>query len=202
MTDPVVPPGGAPGYPAPQGNPGYPAPNAGAPGYPAPNAAAPGYPAPNAAAGFPPPNAGAPGFPPPNAGAPGEIPPPVQPEAPKKKGWVKRILGIVVTVIVVVLIKSFLGSALAKDPTENAKAGDCISISGEMTETAGEVDAKIVECTASDAKFTVLERVNGVKDVNSTACDPTFEAKLKEGDEGYAIAMPEGDGYLLCLKAN
>jgi hypothetical protein len=189
MTDPVVPaqPGGQ--YPPNAGGPAFPPPNAGAPGFPPPNAGAPG---------FPPPNAGAPGFPPPGQG---EIPAPVQPEAPKKKGWMKRALGIVVTVVVVVAIKSFLGGALAGDPTGDAKAGDCIAIKNAMTETASQVEAEVTECSAGDAKYTVLGRVDGVKDVNSTACDATFDTQLKEGEEGYVISSDESGGYLLCLKA-
>ncbi|MFC7531454.1 hypothetical protein [Actinoplanes sp. GCM10030250] len=189
------------GYPQQGQQQGYPQ-----PGYPQQGDAQQGY---QQAGGFPPPNAGGPGFPPPNAGAPGFPPPntggdfqaPVQPEAPKKKSWVKKALSIVITIVVVVLVKTFLGSLLSSDPTKDAKAGDCIAVKSEMKDTASEVDAEVTECSSADAKYTVLGRVDGEKNVNSTACDAVFNAKLKEGEEGFVIASVDGKGYLLCLKA-
>ena len=175
MTDPVVPtqPGGA-----------FPPPNAGGPA-------------------FPPPNAGAPGFPPPNAGeTPGAVPPVVPPQ---KKTAGKKILSIVGTLLIIVVVAALkfgLGSLFAKDPTGDAKAGDCLAVKSALTETTTEVEAELTECSASDAKFTVLGRVDGVKDTESTACDATFDAKLKEGESGYVIGSEESGGYLLCLKDN
>ncbi|MEV4276977.1 DUF3824 domain-containing protein [Actinoplanes xinjiangensis] len=198
MTDPVVPP-------SPGGQ--FPPPNAGPQGYPPPYSGG-QFPPPNAGApGFPPPNAGAPGFPPPNAGAPGFPPPaPFPGTEGKPKSKVGRkilgVLGAVVVGVIFVLIKAGIGDALSEDPTKDAKAGDCLGISQEVKETTTEVDAKIVDCTASDAKYTVLGRVEGIKDENSTACDDIINTGLKEGETGAVIASQEDKGYLLCLKVN
>ncbi|GLY01086.1 hypothetical protein [Actinoplanes sp. NBRC 101535] len=166
-----------------------------------------GSPSTTGAPGFPPPNAGAPGFPPPNAGAPGfpaageAVPPPV----PPKKSFGKKVLGVLGTLVIIVVViglKTGLASMFRSDPTEDAKAGDCISVGDSLGAAASEVEAKIVECSSADAAYTMLDRVEGVSDVNSTACDAAFEAKLKEGEAGAVIASEEGKGYLLCLKAN
>src|SRR5688572_97233 len=134
---------------------------------------------------FPPPNAGTPGFPPPNSGeVPGAVPPVVP---PKKKSVGKKILGLLgglLIIVVVVALKTGLGNMLREDPTGDAKAGNCLAIKSGLSDTATEVEAEVTECSATDAKFTVLGRVDGVSDVYSTACDPTFDAKLKEGEEG------------------
>ncbi|MEU4693374.1 hypothetical protein [Actinoplanes sp. NPDC023714] len=137
----------------------------------------------------------------------GEAPafPPAPAPEPEKKKKGKKALGIVGAIaifLIIAVVKGGLGALLAKDPTAEAKAGDCISVDDNLGEQASDVKAKIVECSASDAKFTVLGRVDKVTDVNSTACDKTFEEKLAEGGEGAVIASEEGDGYLLCLKAN
>jgi hypothetical protein len=187
MTDPVVPPssGGQ---------------------FPPPNAGPQGYPPPNAGGQFPPPNAGAPGFPPPNAGDPGFPPPPFPGTEVKQKSKLgRKILGIVGAIIVGVIflfIKIGIRDAVTEDPTKDAKAGSCIGVSQEVKETTTQVDAEIVDCSSSDAKYTVLGRVEGIKDENSPACDDIINNGLKEGEEGAVIASQEGAGYLLCLKVN
>jgi hypothetical protein len=178
MTDPVVPPssGGQ---------------------YPPPNAGPQGYPPPNTGGQFPPPNAGAPGFPP--------APFPGTPEGKPKGKFAKKALSIVGTIVIVIVIAAIkfgIGSALSEDPTKDAKAGDCLGVSQEVKETTTEVDAKVVECSSSDAKYTVLGRVEGIKDENSPACNDTFDKGLKEGEKGAVIASSEGKGYLLCVKVN
>lgn len=148
--------------------------------------------------------AGGQAFPPPNSG---EAPVPVQPVDPpkKKSSFGKKLLGILGGLLVIVVIgvlKGGFGSMLAGDPTGDAKAGDCLAIKSDMGETASRVEAELTGCSSADAKYTVLGRVDGVKDVQSKACDQTFDAKLEEGEEGYVIASEEGKGYLLCLKGN
>lgn len=146
--------------------------------------------------------AGGQAFPPPNSG---EGPVPVAPvEPPKKKSVGRKVLGIVgglLIIVVIAVLKGGLGSVLAGDPTADAKAGDCIAIKSELGEATTEVEAEVTECSASDAKYTVLGRVDGVKDMD-TGCNATFDAKLKEGEEGSVISNQDGKGYLLCLKAN
>ncbi|WP_433793467.1 LppU/SCO3897 family protein [Actinoplanes sp. CA-252034] len=199
MTDPVVPPSSGGQFPPPNAGPqGFPPPNAGGQ-FPPPNAGAPG---------FPPPNQGAPGFPPPNQGAPGFAPPapfPGTPEGKPKGRFAKKALSIVGTLVVIAIIAAIkfgIGTVLSEDPTKDAKAGDCLGVSQEVKETTTEVTAKIVECSSSDAKYTVLGRVEGIKDENSTACDEIINNGLKEGEEGAVIASQEDKGYLLCLKVN
>lgn len=208
MTDPVVPPQaggpfpphGAPSYPPPAGGQGFPAQGFPAQGYPPQGPTPQGFPPPPPGAQFPPP-AGGPGFPPPPAGAPF----PGAPEAkPKKKFFAKAlgILGTLVVIAIIAVIKIGIGGALAEDATKDAKIGDCIGVKSELKETATEIKAEMADCSSADAKYTVLGRVEGVKDVNSPACNATFDEKLKEGEEGFVIASADGAGYLLCLKTN
>ncbi|GAA2880703.1 hypothetical protein GCM10010443_49760 [Actinoplanes cyaneus] len=222
MSNPVEPTHGGQAFPPPNtGGAAYPPPNAGTPGapgaYPPPNAGAPGaYPAPGAGApgGRPAPGAGAPGgYPPPGAGAPGGYPPPgaagFPPPAPvepaKKSGGKKAlsILGVIVIFLVILGAKVGLRSLFnGGDPTKDAKAGDCISVSENLSDKETKTEADIVECSDSKAKFVVLAKVPGTDDVNGTACDSFF----KETDKDPAIlSSPVGsdakDKYLLCVKA-
>ncbi|KUL36645.1 LppU/SCO3897 family protein [Actinoplanes awajinensis] len=203
MSNPVEPPSyGAQNVPPANGGQSFPPPNAGAPGYPPPNAGAPGYPP---APGFQqggtpgyPPAPGTPGYPPAPGtpgGAPGVIP---GFESPKKsKKWLS-IVGAIVIGLVIFGLKFGLASALSSDPTKDAKVGDCISVSEELSDKATETKAEIVDCSKSDAKFSVVGRVDGTDDVNSTKCDAFF----KETDKDPAILTSSGDDkYLLCVKA-
>ncbi|WP_230688858.1 hypothetical protein [Micromonospora sp. WMMC415] len=86
-------------------------------------------------------------------------------EEPAKKSGGKKVLGIVGAIVVALVIaglKFGVGSAIGgffnKDETADAKAGDCIA---ELPEVTGseqeEVDgAKVVECTSTDAAYTVV----------------------------------------------
>ncbi|AEV81835.1 Annexin A11 [Actinoplanes sp. SE50] len=207
MSNPVEPnPYGAP---AEQPGTAFPPPNAGAPGaYPPPN--------PGAPAAYPPPNAGAPGaYPPPNAGAPGEsaYPPPgaaafPAPQPAPKKSFGKKLLGVLGTIVVLIVIAAVkfgigfgVSKALSGDPTKDAKVGNCISVDDKLSDKETETKADIVDCSKSDAKFIVVGRVDGVNDVNSTACDKYFTEK----DKDPAILSSPSDSknkYLLCVKAN
>ncbi|WP_422734313.1 LppU/SCO3897 family protein [Micromonospora sp. WMMD558] len=136
-----------------------------------------------------------------------QAPPPV--EEPAKKSGGKKVLGIVGAIVVALVIaglKFGVGSAIGgffnKDETADAKAGDCIA---ELPEVTGseqeEVDgAKVVECTSTDAAYTVVGRVDGQTEAQArtgAACDQFF----KEGQEGYVFSAiePGKTGYLLCL---
>ncbi|WP_406081871.1 hypothetical protein [Micromonospora sp. NBC_00858] len=136
-----------------------------------------------------------------------ETPPPAEPEA--KKSGAKKALGIVGAILVFVVIAglkfgvgSAIGNYLNKDETADAKAGDCIAELPEITGTEEEeVDgAKVVECTSTDAAYSVVGRVDGQTEAQAkagTACDQY----LKEGEEGYVFynIEPGKTGYLLCL---
>jgi hypothetical protein len=175
VSNPVPPPGGA--YPPPpaQGQPGFP---------PAPEGQAyPAYPA-------------APGAEPAQFG---QFPN----EKPKKsaKARVLSILGVIVVVIIGAAIKFGIGSALNKDEAKEAKVGDCVAAQGKVPTQEGktsEAEAKVVDCTSTDAAYTVVGRVNGETDTNSKSCDQYF---TDEKADYFVYSSSAGKGYLLCLKA-
>jgi hypothetical protein len=192
-------PTSAPGYP-PAGQGGYPP--AGQPGY-APGGQGgyqPGQ-VPGGQGGYPPPlgQPGQPGFPPPG----GEAPPAFGgfPEEKKKGGAGKVVLRIgaaIVVALVIAGLKFGIASAIfGGDDAKDAKAGDCIA-SGKQVKDEGttKTDADVVDCTSSDAKFTVVARVDGESSPDSKSCDKFF----KEGEEFYVFGSTSGDGYLLCLR--
>ncbi|MET8550000.1 LppU/SCO3897 family protein [Micromonospora zamorensis] len=130
-----------------------------------------------------------------------------EPEA-KKSGAKKAlgIVGVILAVVVVAGLKFGLASAIGgyfnKDETADAKAGDCIAELPEITGTKQEkVDgAKVVECTSTDAAYTVVGRVNDQSEAQAkagTACDQFFQ----NDEEGYIFSSiePGKSGYVLCL---
>ncbi|MDM4722516.1 hypothetical protein QTQ03_24065 [Micromonospora sp. WMMA1363] len=144
----------------------------------------------------------------PDAAQPGiQAPPPV--EQPAKKSGGKKALGIVGAIVAFLVIAglklgvaSAIGNFFDTDATADAKAGDCIAELPEVTGAEQErVDgAKVVECTATDAAFAVVGRVDGQTEAQAregTACDQFF----KEGEEGYIFSSiePGKTGYVLCL---
>ncbi|MET7961307.1 hypothetical protein ABZ356_05020 [Micromonospora zamorensis] len=130
-----------------------------------------------------------------------------EPEA-KKSGAKKAlgVVGVILAVVVVAGLKFGLASAIGgyfnKDETADAKAGDCIAELPEITGTKQEkVDgAKVVECTSTDAAYTVVGRVNDQSEAQAkagTACDQFFQ----NDEEGYIFSSiePGKSGYVLCL---
>ncbi|MEU7917599.1 LppU/SCO3897 family protein [Micromonospora zamorensis] len=130
-----------------------------------------------------------------------------EPEA-KKSGTKKAlsIVGAILAIVVVAGLKFGLASAIGgyfnKDETADAKAGDCIAELPEITGTKQEkVDgAKVVECTSTDAAYTVVGRVNDQSEAQAkagTACDSFFQ----NDEEGYIFSSiePGKSGYVLCL---
>ncbi|WBB64957.1 hypothetical protein [Micromonospora sp. WMMD812] len=131
---------------------------------------------------------------------------PVPPAAPEpKKSGAKKVLGILGAIVVIVVIaglKFGLASFFDKDATAEAKVGDCIAELPEITGTEEEEanDAKVVECTSTDAAYNVVGRVEGQTEAQAkegTAC----EQYIKEGEDGYLFYSiePGKTGYLLCL---
>jgi hypothetical protein len=177
VSNPVPPPGGA--YPPPpaQGQPGFPP----AQGQPAPEGQA-----------YPP--------------APGAVPAQfgqMPHEQPKKSGKARllSILGVIVVIIVGAAIKFGIGSALNKDEAKEAKVGDCVAAQGKVPTEEGktsEAEAKVVDCTSTDAAYTVVGRVNGETDTNSKSCDQYF---TDEKADYFVYSSTSGDGYLLCLQS-
>ncbi|GAB3945711.1 hypothetical protein GCM10027614_37950 [Micromonospora vulcania] len=145
----------------------------------------------------------------------GETPSPIEPvppapvESETKKSGASKVLKVVGAIVVIVVIAglkfglaSAIGNFLNKDETADAKVGDCIAelpeVSGTKEEEAN--DAKVVECTSTDAAYNVVGRVDGQTEAQAkagTACDQY----LKEGEEGYLFYSiePGKTGYLLCL---
>ncbi|MCX5069294.1 hypothetical protein OOJ91_25950 [Micromonospora lupini] len=136
-----------------------------------------------------------------------ETPPPAEPEA-KSSGGKKAlgIIGAIVVFLVVAGLKFGLGAAIGnflnKDETADAKAGDCIA---ELPEIKGdkeeEVDgAKVVECTSTDAAYSVVGRIDGQTEAQAKA-ETTCNEFFKEDQEGYVFYSIESGkkGYVLCL---
>ena len=144
---------------------------------------------------------------PPPASYPGQPEPAVQtpPPAETKKSRGRKLLsiiGVIVAIIVIAGLKFGLKSYLNRDETAEAKVGDCIAQLPEVAEgkeTAAN-NAKVVECTSTDAAYNVVGRVDGQTEAQAQsgdACNQYF----KEGDDGYVFYSVEegGKGYLLCL---
>ncbi|MFG3553130.1 hypothetical protein ACGGAQ_01955 [Micromonospora sp. NPDC047557] len=136
-----------------------------------------------------------------------ETPPPAEPEAKKSGG--KKALGIIGAIVVFLVIAGLkfglgaaIGSFMNKDETADAKAGDCIA---ELPEIKGdkeeEVDgAKVVECTSTDAAYSVVGRIDGQTEAQAKA-ETTCNEFFKEDQEGYVFYSIESGkkGYVLCL---
>lgn len=136
-----------------------------------------------------------------------QAPPPVEP--PSKKSGGRKALGIIGAIVVFLVILGLkfgigtaIGNVFNKDETAEAKAGDCIAELPEITGTEQEeVDgAKVVECTSTEAAYTVVGRADGQTEAQARAGD-ACEQFFKEGEEGYVFSSiePGKTGYLLCL---
>lgn len=168
--------------------------------------------------GYPPPNDGfggapAPGHPygvPPAAGQPYGAPPPqpygappapgqpygAPPVEPRKKSLagklLLRILASVVVIVVILVVRTFVFGDKATD----AAVGDCIASSADVrVDEETEADAKVVDCSSSEAAFTVVGRVEGESDIKSKSCEKFFQ----ENEEYYVYGSVANGGYLLCL---
>ena len=132
----------------------------------------------------------------------------VAPETPplpaQKGGASKVILGIVAVLAIVVLaavaVVVVRNVVSASDPTQDAKAGDCL---GNLPEaTAGEdtnvSNVEVVACDSPDAKYTVSGRVDDVTAEQASVdevCAPFKDATMR-----YYSIPAGGKGYVLCLK--
>ncbi|MFG1868914.1 LppU/SCO3897 family protein [Micromonospora arborensis] len=131
---------------------------------------------------------------------------PAEAQEPKKPKKALKIAGAVLVFAVVAGLKfgvaSAIGNYFNKDETAAAKAGDCIAELPEVTGTEQEkVDgAKVVECTSTDAAYSVVGRVNDQSEAQANA-DTTCEQYFKEGEQGYIYSSiePGKTGYVLCL---
>ncbi|MFG3603616.1 LppU/SCO3897 family protein [Micromonospora chersina] len=146
----------------------------------------------------------APPFPP----QPGQPEPafPAQPPAEAKKSRGRKILsivGLLLAVVAVGLVKGGLHLWEQRDDTVQAKAGDCIAKLPELAdgkETEAN-DAKVVECTSTEAVYNVVGRVDGQTEAQAQAGE-ACDQYIKEGEDGYVFWGNERTGdkyYLLCL---
>ncbi|MGN9808014.1 LppU/SCO3897 family protein [Micromonospora sp. BQ11] len=136
-----------------------------------------------------------------------QAPPPAEP--PAKKSGRRKALGIVGAIVAFLVIAGLkfglgtaIGNVLNKDETAEAKAGDCIA---ELPEVTGpeqeEVDgAKVVDCTSTDAAFTVVGRADG-QTAAQAGTGEACERYFTEGQDGYVFSSvePGKTGYVLCL---
>jgi hypothetical protein len=122
---------------------------------------------------------------------------PVVLEPPKKKSVIGRAVLRVVVALVVLIVGLVIKDAFFGDKAKDAAAGDCVASSKKVSGTdTTDAEAKVVDCGSADAAFTVVGRVNGVTDTNSTACDKYF----KENEQFYVYSSTASGGYLLCLR--
>jgi hypothetical protein len=127
----------------------------------------------------------------------GGFPPAGFPAEPaKKSGFGKlalRIVGGIVVAVIILVGKDFLFGDKAKD----AVVGDCVAAMDNVkVDKETEARAKVVDCTAKDAAFTVVGRVEGETDTKSKSCEKYF----KENEEYYVYSSTAAGGYLLCLR--
>lgn len=133
----------------------------------------------------------------------GTAPEPAPIPAPKG-GASKVILGIVavlaVVVLAVVAVVVVRGLLSTTDPTQDAKAGDCLANlpQAKPGEEANVKDAKVVACDSPDAKYTVSGRVDDVTAEQASVdevCAPFKDATMR-----YYSIPAGGKVYVLCLK--
>jgi hypothetical protein len=102
--------------------------------------------------------------------------------APKKSNT--RMIVTIVVVVALVAIGAIFYVVNRKSNPANAKVGDCINY-------ASDTNVKVVDCTASDAEYKVVKRVDGTSD--STACDGVADSDVSLFSEGGS------DHYTLCV---
>ncbi|MBY8872108.1 hypothetical protein K7640_09680 [Micromonospora sp. PLK6-60] len=144
---------------------------------------------------------------PPPAPYPGQPEPAVPgppPAEPKKSAGRKvlSILGVILAVIAFGAIKFGIKSFANRDQTADAKVGDCLA---ELPEMVGDKqedadDAKVVECTSTDAAYNVVGRVENQTEAQA-ASGEGCEKYVKEGADYYVFSNIKqgGTGYVLCL---
>lgn len=131
--------------------------------------------------------------------APEAAPLPTQKGGPSKViiGIVAALAVVVLAVVAVVVVRNLLATS---DPTQDAKAGDCLANlpqapAGEETSVK---DVKVVACDSPDARYAVAGRVDDVSAEQASA-DEVCAAFTDATMRFYAIPAG-GKGYVLCLK--
>ncbi|MDQ7908713.1 hypothetical protein RB614_29690 [Phytohabitans sp. ZYX-F-186] len=125
--------------------------------------------------------------------------------APEKRGGASKvIIGVVgvlaivvLAVVAVVVVRNVLS---VDDPTQDAKADDCLANLPQATagQETSVTDAKVVACDSADAKYAVVGRVDDVSAAQASV-DEVCAAYAETTMRFYAIPAG-GQGYVLCLK--
>jgi hypothetical protein len=111
----------------------------------------------------------------------------------------------VVAAVVVVLGFFALRAVLAGDDTADAKAGDCVASvdvpeDGKSGRASG---ATLVDCRSSDAKFSVIGRVEDKTraefESDTGELKICMDAGHRDAEYMYWAAADDGRGYVLCL---
>lgn len=116
---------------------------------------------------------------------------PAQPQVKKGKGRQVTVLLILVVVLGVLL---GLAWYFNRDAAMNANAGDCLHQTGPN-------DVKIVKCDSADAEFTVLGKVGGKEEIESTVSVTTVCDQWPDTTNTYWQGKQGEKGDVLCLKA-
>ena len=139
-------------------------------------------------------------------GPAGQPPPGTPGTPPAKKGGRKKVvftvLGVLVALAVALGVWAGVSGgldALGGDRTAEAKQGDCLGdlnapAEGQTTEAN---NAKVVDCASTDAKFTVVGRIDDKTEAEATAaaCTAYPDASLVY----FARKGGATNGYILCL---
>jgi hypothetical protein len=125
----------------------------------------------------------------------------VGPPAKPGRGRLIGTVGVVVAVLVAAGLWFGLSGTLHQDKAAKAKVGDCVAANGQVpTDTGKDTNstAEVVDCTASNAAYQVVGRVDGEHDTESKSCDQYF---TNDQVDHFIYASTSGKGFLLCLEA-
>lgn len=116
----------------------------------------------------------------------------------------KKIGGIIAAVLIGLVITGVRWYLKQdKDPTAEAKAGDCIAMEAvKEGETSDASDAKVVDCNSAEAKYNVIGRVDNKTEDEFNADNEAkicTEAGFAETESWIWSGEPGGNGYILCL---
>lgn len=126
------------------------------------------------------------------------------PAAERKGGASKMIIGVAgvlaIVVFAVLAVMVMRNVFAADDPTQDAKAGDCLANLPQATagQETSVTDVKVVACDAADAKYSVAGRVDDVT-AERASVDEVCSTYPETTMRFYAIPAG-GKGYVLCLK--
>ncbi|KUN10332.1 hypothetical protein AQI95_00970 [Streptomyces yokosukanensis] len=122
----------------------------------------------------------------PNQGAP--VPPAPASTGKRMGKRAIRIVGIIVVAVIVGLLKFGAGWFLTRDDAETTSVGSCMHNNGSTAKP----DLKEVDCSSSDAQYTVVQKFDGSSD--DSKCAAVTGATISY------IQYGGGHDVVLCLK--